>query len=72
MKNHPDLELIAVVVVIPSILNSICFWVTDNFLRGDSASENMSLAKKEKENINENQFEELPNTNQESESALIL
>lgn len=44
MKNHPDLELIAVVVVIPSILNSICFWVTDNFLRGDSTSENMSQA----------------------------
>lgn len=32
-QNHPDLELVMVMIVIPTILNIIIFWVTDNFLK---------------------------------------
>ena len=32
-KNHPDLELVMVMIIIPTILNIVIFWVTDNFLK---------------------------------------
>lgn len=32
-QNHPEAELVMVMIVIPTILNSIQFWVTDTFLK---------------------------------------
>jgi hypothetical protein len=32
-RNHPDLELVMVMIVIPGVLNTLQFWVTDTFLK---------------------------------------
>ncbi len=32
-KGHPDVELVLVMIVIPGILNTLQFWVTDTFLK---------------------------------------
>ena len=34
-REHPKIELIVVMVIIPVILNSTMFWVQDAFLKGD-------------------------------------
>ncbi len=36
---NPDLELILVMVFIPLIMNMIAFWIQDNFLKEDFASQ---------------------------------
>jgi len=32
---HPNIELFAVMIVIPVTLNSVQFWIQDNFLKGE-------------------------------------
>lgn len=38
-SGHPQLELIAVMILIPLILNSLVFWITDSFLKNDKEIE---------------------------------
>ena len=33
LKNHPDMELVTVMIFIPACLNVLQFWVTDTFLK---------------------------------------
>lgn len=33
LQNYPHIELVVVMVIIPSICNTTCFWITDNILR---------------------------------------
>jgi len=37
MHNYPNIELLMVVVIIPAIGNTLCFWITDNFLQAEPA-----------------------------------
>lgn len=30
---HPDLELVVVMIIVPTIMNAATFWITDNFLK---------------------------------------
>ena len=32
-EDYPKLELVAVVIVIPIIMNAIIFWITDSFIK---------------------------------------
>ena len=36
LEPHPNLELIVVMVLVPFVLNTICFWIQDNFLKEDT------------------------------------
>jgi len=38
-SHQPELELVMVMIVIPTILNSVQFWVTDSFLKGQGDSD---------------------------------
>jgi hypothetical protein len=38
---QPELELVMVMIVIPTILNTVQFWVTDNFLKGQGDEEQL-------------------------------
>lgn len=40
VKGHPKLELLSVMIVIPVLLNSLMFWVTDSFIRNSTAGGN--------------------------------
>ncbi|KRX09303.1 hypothetical protein PPERSA_05972 [Pseudocohnilembus persalinus] len=33
LNNYPKFQLITVMIIIPVILNTVCYWVTDNLLR---------------------------------------
>lgn len=33
VSGYPDLELVLVMIIIPVVLNSLMFWVTDSFLK---------------------------------------
>ena len=33
---YPHIELVMIIVIVPSVLNTLCFWVTDNLIKGDS------------------------------------
>jgi hypothetical protein len=39
LSGHPQLELIAVMIIIPLVLNSLVFWITDSFLKNDKEVE---------------------------------
>jgi len=47
---YPRLELIVVMVIIPVTFNSMLYWVTDFFLKGDKHIENRK-SKQEKEEL---------------------
>lgn len=34
-NGHPKLELVVVMVIMPTILNSLMFYIQDSFLKGD-------------------------------------
>jgi hypothetical protein len=40
-SHQPEVELVMVMIVIPTILNTIQFWVTDNFLKGQNDAEQL-------------------------------
>lgn len=35
---HPDIELVVVMIIVPTIMNAATFWITDNFLKKASNS----------------------------------
>ena len=44
--NHPDLELVVVMIIVPTIMNAATFWITDNFLKKASKSSKSEVASK--------------------------
>ena len=38
-EGHPELELVMIMIIIPLVLNSLIFWITDSFLKNDKGSE---------------------------------
>lgn len=57
MKNNVHLKLIIVVIIIPTVCNSIQFWVTDNILK----KEEESIVPLEKKELNQEiKIEEIP------------
>lgn len=43
LKNHPKVELLMVMVIIPTILNSAQFWITDTFLKKQDHASNAGV-----------------------------
>ncbi|CAG9322008.1 unnamed protein product [Blepharisma stoltei] len=43
VEKYPNLELVMVMIIIPVVLNSLMFWITDGFLKNNKKTE--SLAK---------------------------
>lgn len=52
-SHQPELELVMVMIVIPTILNSIQFWVTDSFLKGQGDSDDREGAEDSYPNLDE-------------------
>lgn len=42
---HPDLELVVVMIIVPTIMNAATFWITDNFLKKGAKTDSSSPVK---------------------------